>query len=154
MKSLIEVALASLLLAAVVVVVASVPVSAYHPYYTTGDHIIKLTVKPDSDCWNELYVRSSPKNNNNVLLNSVYIPNNDKPDAGPSETVYVSMYFKDSKMVQTKATNEGRIRTYVSIELVNGQDGERVTKYLPYDKEKKTLDFGTFFLHTDKSLCQ
>jgi hypothetical protein len=127
---------------------------AYHPYYTTGDHIIKLTVKPDSDCWNELYVRSTPKNNNHVLLNFVYIPNNDKPDAGPSETVYVSYYFKDAKMVQTKSTNEGRIRTYVTIELVNEQTGQTVTKYLPYDKEKKTLDFGTFFLHTDKSLCQ
>ena len=129
-------------------------VGAYHPYYTTGDHIIKLVIKPDSDCWNELYVRSTPKNNNHVLLNYVYIPNNDKPDAGPSETVYVSMYFKDIKMQQTKSTNEGKIRTYVSIELVNEQDGETVTKYLPYDSSKKTIDFGTYYLHTNPSLCQ
>jgi len=101
-----------------------------------------------------LYVRSTPKNNNHVLLNYVYIPNNDKPDAGSSETVYVSMYFKDIKMQQTKSTNEGRIRTYVTIELANEQNGETVTKYLPYDKEKKTIDFGVFYLHTDKSLCQ
>jgi hypothetical protein len=128
-------------------------VEAYHPYYTTGDHIIKLTVKPDTDCWSELYIRSTPKHNNHVLLNFVYIKNNDAPDAGPSETVYLSMYFKDAKMVQTKATNEGRIRTYVTIELVNEQNGETVTKYLPYDKEKKTLNFGTFYLHTDPALC-
>lgn len=141
-------------MAVLVFSIGSIEAQAYHPYYTTGDHIIKLVIKPDSDCWNELYVRSTPKNNNHVLLNFVYIPNNDKPDAGPSETVYVSYYFKDAKMVQTKATNEGRIRTYVTIELVNEQTGQTVTKYLPYDKEKKTLDFGTFFLHTDKSLCQ
>lgn len=141
------------LVAAVLIVMVSA-VEAYHPYYTTGDHIIKLTVKPDSDCWSELYIRSTPKHNNHVLLNFVYIKNNDAPDAGPSETVYLSMYFKDAKMVQTKATNEGRIRTYVTIELVNEQTGETVTKYLPYDKEKKTLDFGTFYLHTDPSLCR
>lgn len=135
-------------------VIAITSAQAYHPYYTSGDHTIKLTVKPDSDCWNELYIRSTPKNNNNVLLNYVYIKNNDTPDAGPSETITVSMPFKDSKMQQTKSTNEGRIRTYVTIELVNEQDGETVTKYLPYDKEKRTIDFGTYLLHTDKSLCQ
>ena len=142
------------LMAVLVFSIGSIEAQAYHPYYTSGDHIIKLVIKPDSDCWNELYVRSTPKNNNHVLLNFVYIPNNDKPDAGPSETIYVSYYFKDAKMVQTKSTNEGRIRTYVTIELVNEQTGQTVTKYLPYDKEKKTLDFGVFYLKTDKSLCQ
>jgi len=129
-------------------------VRADRPYYTSGDHIIKLIVRFDSDCWNEIYARATPKNNNHVLLNYQYIDNNDKPDAGPSEVLKLSWYFKDSKMQQTASTNEDRIRTYVTIELVNEQNGETVTKYLHYDAGRRTIDFGTFLMHTDKSLCQ
>jgi hypothetical protein len=139
-----------MLLAAVVVAV--MPVQAA-PYFSTGDHKIKFTVKFDSDCWNEIYARATPKNNNHVLLNKQTIKNNDAPDAGPSETLYLKWNFAGSKMTQTKATNEGRIRTYVTIELVNGLNGETVTKYMAYDSTQTTTDFGTFYMHTDKSLC-
>jgi len=150
LKVFISVAVAVTLLAAVVVAV--VPVEAA-PYFSSGDHQIKLTVKFDSDCWESIYSRATPKNNNHVLLNKQTIENNDTPDAGPSETVYLKWNFASSKMTQTKATNEGRIRTYVTIELVNGMTGETVTKYQAYDPAQKVNDFGTFFLHTDKSLC-
>lgn len=152
MKSFIAVILAVTLLAAVVVSVAVMPVQAA-PYFSSGDHKIKLTVKFDSDCWESIYARATPKNNNHVLLNKQTIENNDTPDAGPSETLYLKWNFAGSKMTQTKATNEGRIRTYVTIELVNGLNGETVTKYIAYNPAQTTTDFGTFFLHTDKSLC-
>jgi hypothetical protein len=141
------------LVAGILVVMVSA-VEAATPYYTTGDHTIRMVVKFDSDCWKEIYARATPKHNNHVLLNFIIIPNDDKPDAGPSETVYIYLPFKDAKMVQTKSTNENRIRSYVTIELVNGADGETVTKYMAYDKDKRVQDFGTFLLHTDKSLCQ
>lgn len=123
------------------------------PYFSTGDHKIKFTVKFDSDCWNEIYARATPKNNNHVLLNKQIIPNNDTPDAGPSETLYLKWNFAGSKMTQTKSTNEGRIRTYVTIELTDTITGETVTKYKAYDPSRTTTDFGTFYMHTDKSLC-
>jgi len=151
MKAFISVAVAVTLLAAVVVAV--IPVQAA-PFYSSGDHQIKLTVKFDTDCWSEIYARATPKNNNHVLLNKQTIENNDTPDAGPSETLYLKWKFAGSKMTQTKATNEGRIRTYVTIELVNGLNGETVTKYMAYDPAKSTTDFGTFLMHTDPSLCK
>lgn len=144
----------SLLVITIGIVAIKEAEAAATPYYTTGDHTIRMVVKFDSDCWNEIYARATPKHNNHVLLNFIIIPNNDKPDAGPSETVYIYLPFKDAKMVQTKATNENRIRSYVTIELVNGADGQTVTKYMAYDKNKRVQDFGTFFLTTDKSLCQ
>ena len=152
MKLFIASAVVVTILAALVVAV--MPVHADKPYYSSGDHIIKLVVRFDSDCWNEIYARATPKNNNHVLLNYQYIDNNDKPDAGPSETLHLQWYFKDSKMQQTASTNEGRIRTYVTIELTNGLNGETVTKYLGYDAGRRTIDFGYFNMHTDKGLCQ
>ena len=117
------------------------------PYYSTGDHTIRLVVKFTNDHWNEIYARATPKNNNHVLLNFIYVQNNDKPDCGPSETVYLYLPFKDAKMVQTKSTNENRIRTYVTLELVDGSTGETVTKYMAYDKTKRIQDFGVFLMH-------
>jgi hypothetical protein len=140
----VAVAIAGILLAAVVVAVT--PVQAA-PYYTTGDHTIRLVVKFTNDNWHEIYARATPKNNNHVLLNYQYVENNDKPDCGPSETIYLYLPFKDAKMVQTKATNENRIRTYVTLELVDESTGETVTKYLAYDKNKRVQDFGTFLMH-------
>ena len=123
-------------------------VQADRPYYSSGDHIIKLVVKFQNDNWNEIYARATPKNNNHVLLNYQYVDNNDKPDCGPSEVLKLQWYFKDSKMEQTKATNEGRIRTYVAIELVDGSTGATVTKYLSYNAGIRTIDFGTFLMPT------
>lgn len=143
----------ALMLASSIIMIAEKQAQAA-PYYTTGDHTIRLVVKFDSDCWNEIYARATPKHNNHVLLNSIYIYNNDKPDAGPSETVYIYLPFKDAKMVQTKSTNENRIRTYVEIELVDGSNGQTVTKYMAYQKDKRIQDFGTFYMRTDKTLCQ
>jgi hypothetical protein len=128
-------------------------VRADKPYYSRGDHIIKLVVKFDSDCWDEIYARATPKNNNHVLLNYQYVDNNDKPDSGPSEVLKLQWKFKEKKMDQTQATNENKIRTYVSIELVGEIPGETVTKYLTFNTGKRTIDFGIFLLHTDKSRC-
>jgi len=152
LKVFVSVAVALTLLAAVIVSVAGMPVQAA-PYFSSGDHKIKLTVKFDSDCWESIYARATPKNNNHVLLNKQTIENNDAPDAGPSETLYLKWNFAGSKMTETKATNEGRIRTYVTIELVNGLNGETVTKYMAYNPAQTTTDFGVFNMRTDPSLC-
>lgn len=132
----------------------SSPVSAYNYYYPTGDHTIRMVIKFDSDCWNEIYARATPKNNNHQLLNYVYVYNNDKPDPGPSETIYLYLPFKDVKMQQTKATNEGRIRAYVEIELVDESTGQTVTKYLAYQKDQRIQDFGTYLMKTNPELCR
>ena len=95
MNFVIGITLISLLIAGVFGVVA-----ADKPYYPSGDHIIKLVVKFDSDCWSEIYARATPKNNNHVLLNFQYIDNNDKPDKGPSEVLKLSWHFKEKKMEQ------------------------------------------------------
>jgi hypothetical protein len=134
------------LVAGILVVMVSA-VEAATPYYTTGDHTIRLVVKFTNDNWHEVYARSTPKHNNHVLLNYIIVQNNDKPDCGPSETLYLYLPFKDAKMVQTKATNENRIRTYVTLELVDGTTGETVTKYLEYHKEKRIQDFGIYLMH-------
>jgi hypothetical protein len=138
-----------------IALLASIGIGVVHatPYFSSGDHKIKFTVKFDSDCWNEIYARSTPKNNNHVLLNKQVIKNNDAPDSGPSETLYLKWNFAGSKMTQTKSTNEGRIRTYVTIELTESITGETVTKYAAYDPAQTTTDFGTFYMHTNKSLC-
>src|SRR6185436_19601888 len=145
MKVFIAVAVAVTILAALVVAV--MPVHADKPYYSTGDHTIRLVVKFTNDNWHEIYARSTPKNNNHVLLNYQYIENNYKPDCGPSEIIYIYLPLKDAKMVQTKSTNENKIRSYVTLELVDESTGETVTKYLPYDKNKRVQDFGVFLLH-------
>ena len=123
------------------------------PFYITGDHTAKATVKFENDCWHEIYARLTPKNNNGVLLNKQTIPNNDEPDNGPSETVYLKWKFKGAKFDSTSSTNEGRARLYVKIELTESITGETVTKYQAVSTDQSTWDFGTYFMHTDSSLC-
>lgn len=144
----------AIMLGGILAVMLPMPfVFADRPYYSSGDHIIKGVIKFQNDCWHEVYIRATPKNNNHVLLNYQYIQNNDTPDNGPSEIVTFSMYFKASKMTQTSSTNEGRIRNYVTIELQEGLNGETVTKYLSFDAGRRTIDFGTYYMHTNPALC-
>ena len=97
MKSL-ALVLGLVLVASILVAVVNVAHAAT-PYILPGDHKIRLVVKFTNDNWNEIYARATPKNNNHVLLNFIYVQNNDKPDCGPSETVYLYLPFKDAKMV-------------------------------------------------------
>ena len=123
------------------------------PYYKKGTHKIVALVKFDSDCWDEIYARATPKNHNGEVLNKQTIENNDKPDNGPSEVVKLSWKFKTDKFDKTSSTNEGKIRTYVTIELVGEIYGDTVTKYKTFDAGKKKLDFGVFNMKTNPDLC-
>jgi|SRR5580765_432503 len=167
MKSFITVILAVTLLAAVVVAV--MPVQAA-PYFSKADilaaggeptgRLIGIVKAVDSntgkssDCWNEHYLRATPKNNNHVLLNKETIKNNDKPDAGPGEMHSFSWYYDVKKMQATRATNEGKVRLYDAIELVDGSTGETVTKYMSRVAGKITIDFGIFTVHVDGRMCK
>ena len=167
MKSFITVILAVTLLAAVVVAV--MPVQAA-PYFSKADILaaggeptgkligivkaVDSNTGKSSDCWNEHYLRATPKNNNHVLLNKETIKNNDKPDAGPGEMHSFSWYYDVKKMQSTRATNEGKVRLYDAIELVDGTTGETVTKYMSRVAGKITIDFGIFTVHVDGRMCQ
>lgn len=149
--------MASVLIAVMLMAVLAFSIAQVQarPYFTTvtPDKIVGVIV-PDSDCFHEFYARATPKNNNHVLLNKETIPNNDRPDAGPGEAHKFVWYYDIRKMIQTTATNEGKIRTYVTIELTDSITGMTVTKYLHLDTGNHRLDFGIFNLKTDKSLCQ
>jgi hypothetical protein len=134
-------------------VVAMAEVQA-KPFFTkkTNNKIIGV-IKSDSDCWHEYYARATPKNSNHVLLNKETIVNNDKPDAGASEIHKFSWYYDINKIKQTAATNENKIRTYVTIELTEAITGETVTFYKTIQAGQKTIDFGVFQMHTDKAIC-
>lgn len=122
------------------------------PYFTkvTPDKIVGV-IMSDSDCWHEYYARATPKNNNGILLNKETIKNNDAPDAGPSEVHKFGWYYDRNKMTQA---SEGRIRTYVTIELTDSITGETVTKYLSVGSDQHRVDFGIYQMHTNKALCQ
>jgi hypothetical protein len=163
------VVMAVTLLAAVVVSVAVMPVQAA-PYFSKADILaaggeptgkligvvkaVDSNTGRSSDCWNEHYLRATPKNNNHVLLNKETIKNNDKPDAGSGESHSFSWYYDVKKMQATKLTNEGKVRLYDAIELVDGTTGETVTKYISRVAGKITIDFGIFTVHVDGRMCQ
>ena len=158
MKAIIAVAVAGILLASVAIAVF--PVEA-KPFYTTITPYkiigVVKTVGPDgrsNDCWTEHYLRATPKNNNHVLLNKETIKNNDAPDNGPSETHKFSWYYDFQKMIDTSATNEGRIRLYDTIELTDTITGQTVTKYLHVDSATHSVDFGIFTLRVNPDLCR
>lgn len=136
------------------ITIAITPQTDAKPFFTkrTNNKIVGV-IKSDSDCWHEYYARATPKNNNHVLLNKETIKNNDKPDAGISEIHKFSWYYDINKIKQTAATNEGKIRTYVEIELQEGINGETVTHYKTIEAGKKTVDFGVFNMKTNKELC-
>ena len=127
---------------------------AAKPYFKKGSNTLIAVVKFQNDCWDEIYARATPKNSNNEVLNKQSIYNNDKPDNGPSEVIKLKWRVDSSKMDKTSGTNEGKIRYYVEIELVGHIQGETVTKYKSFTAGDNTLDFGTFFMHTNPELCQ
>ena len=156
MKQLIVIAITAVIFSAALVSTAQAT-----PYFTkkTDYKIIGVvkTIGPDgksNDCWHEHYLRATPKNNNQVLLNKETIKNNDAPDNGPSETHTFSWYYDRNKMVQTADTNEQRIRLYDTIELTDTITGETVTKYLHADKGTHSLDFGVFNMHVNPAYCK
>lgn len=131
-----------------------VPVSAKSkPFNSKGDHRLIAVVKFDSDCWDEIYARATPKNNNHVLLNKQTITNNDEPDSGPSEVLKLKWNIKGATIKQTSSTNEGKIRYYVEIELVDGSNGETLTQYKTFNAKNHDLTFDTFNMKTDPTLC-
>lgn len=150
MKTLIAFMVATILLTSVVIYTEAL---ADKPYYKKGTHKIIALVKFQNDCWDEIYARATPKNHNSDVLNKQYIDNNDEPDNGPSEVIKLSWKFKTDKFDKTIDTNEGKIRTYVTIELVGEIEGATVTKYKTFDAGKKKLDFGTFYMKTNPDLC-
>ena len=115
--------------------------------------VVDIRTGKPTDCWNEHYLRATPKNNNHVLLNKEIIKNNDRPDALPGEMHSFSWYYDVKKMQATSSTNEGRVRTYDAIELVDGTTGETVTKYMSRVAGQITIDFGIFTVHVDSRMC-
>jgi hypothetical protein len=146
--------LVSLLTVVLLVSIVSLVSVEAKPFFTkkTSYKIIGV-IKVDSDCWHEHYARATPKNNNHVLLNKETIANNDAPDSGPGEMHKFSWYYDINKIKNTAATNEGKIRTYVTIELTDSITGETVTKYKSVTTAKGSVDFGVFEMHTNKELC-
>lgn len=137
-----------------------IPVEAT-PFYTTKTNYkiigVVKTIGPDgksNDCWHEHYLRATPKNNNHILLNKETIPNNDRPDNGPSETHTFSWYYDFQKMINTASTNEQRIRLYDTIELTDTITGQTVTKYIHADSGTHQIDFGVFTMHVNPDLCK
>ena len=130
------------------------------PFNSKGNHRLLAVVKfqdPDgksNNCWDEIYARATPKNNNHDVLNKQTIENNDTPSNGPSEIIKLTWNFKDAIIKKTSTTNEGKIRYYVEIELVGGIVGETVTKYKTFDAGTRDLDFGVFLMHTNPELCK
>src|SRR6476620_2886350 len=110
-------------------------VEAKLPLNSKGNHRLLAIVKfqdpsgKNNNCWDEIYARATPKNNNHDVLNKQTIENNDTPSNGPSEMIKLKWNFKEATIKQTSTTNEGKIRYYVEIELVGGIVGETVAKY-------------------------
>ena len=133
--------------------------------------MIFLTLKPvdpsgkSNNCYNELYARATPKNNNHVLLNKEEIKN-PNPNNGPSKIYPMKWYYDDATFHKTDSTNEGKIRTYANaIQFVFGTEKnlQVVTKYISQAREIKTtydgrvvyvLEFGEYKVVTDPSHCQ
>ena len=128
------------------------------PFNSKGNHRLLAVVKfqdPDgksNNCWDEIYARATPKNNNHDVLNKQTIENNNAPSNGPSEIIRLKWNFNDAILKKTSTTNEGKIRYYVEIELVNEILGETVTKYKSFDAGSRDLDFGVFVMHTNPEL--
>ncbi len=129
------------------------------PLNSVGDHRLLAIVKfqdpngKSNNCWDEIYARATPKNNNHDVLNKQTVVN-DKPSNGPARIIRLTWNFKDTVIKQTSTTNEGKIRYYVEIELVGGILGETVTKYKSFDASTRDLDFGVFVMHTNPELCK
>jgi hypothetical protein len=137
------------------VLVFSIAEAQGAPYYrTVTNHKLVAIVKFDSDCWDEIYARAVPYHNNQVVLNKQTIKNNDAPDNGPSERIRLAWFFQVSKMDQTAITNDGKIRFYVEIELVNHQMGQTVTQIKTFNAANFELQFDQFNMKTNKALCQ
>ena len=151
-KLIVTAALAIVLLSATMTM--TVQAKQPKPNSSSGDHKLIAIVKFDSDCWNEIYARATPKNNNHDLLNKQTVFNNDKPDQGPSEIVKLSWKFKSKVVTNTASTNEGKIRYYVEIELADGSDGLTLTQYKTFSAKNKELQFDTFNMKTNPELCQ
>jgi hypothetical protein len=130
------------------------------PFNSKGDHRLLAIVKfqdpngKNNNCWDEIYARATPKNNNHDVLNKQTIENNDTPSNGPSEIIRLTWNFKEATIKKTSTTNDGKIRYYVEIELVGGIVGETVTKYKTFDAGTRDLDFGVFLMHTNPDLCK
>ena len=128
------------------------------PFYSKGDHKLLAIVKfqdpngKNNNCWDEIYARATPKNNNRDVLNKQTIENNNAPSNGPSEILRLKWNFNDVTLKETSTSNEGKIRYYVEIELVGGIVGETVTKYKTFDAGTRDLDFGIFIMHTNPEL--
>jgi len=135
-------------------------VEAKLPLNSKGNHRLLAIVKfqdpngKNNNCWSEIYARATPKNNNHDVLNKQTIENNNSPSNGPSEIIRLKWNFNDAILKKTSTTNEGKIRYYVEIELVNEILGETVTKYKSFDAGSRDLDFGVFVMHTNPELCK
>ena len=93
------------------------------PFNSKGDHRLLAIVKfqdpngKSNNCWDEIYARATPKNNNHDLLNKQTIENNNIPSNGPSEIIRLKWNFNEATLKMTSTTNEGKIRYYLVIEL-------------------------------------
>lgn len=119
------------------------------PLYKSGDgHYIVFHIKFSNACWEELYMRASPKGANHRALNSLTVYNTDPANVPQPELVYKLPF--DGKKVE-KYSAEKRTRAYVTAELP-GQHYNTVTLYQPYSRGTAYYHFH-FFIKTEPMYC-
>lgn len=115
------------------------------PHYNTGPYVAKITVRMDSDCWDEVYVRASDSKDASKLLNKQTFRNH------PGETGWVKIVT--SLKFKTEKLDTGRIRAYAVVD--DGFDTDYQYKTFTNTQYEKQgfIDF-SFHLNTNKALCQ
>lgn len=120
----------------------------YTPYYSIGNIKLKVTVKFDSNCWNNLKIRANARDNNHILLNS-QVFQNENPSLGPTEDIHTVLKFMSIKVTNKDTNPSGRFRVYVVID-----DGfQTKSKYFVFDPARTTYSM-TFNMNTNQENCQ
>jgi hypothetical protein len=123
------------------------------PYYTTGDTTLKGVMKVDSNCWDLIYLRGTPKGANHVLLNYQYWHNDNPTSEIKTITLSYELKFKIVRILQSP---EQRARVYAEVELTTKDYEYTATVYfgITQDMKGKTISVPTLYLHTNPSLCR
>lgn len=122
------------------------------PYYTSGDTTLKGVMKVDSNCWDLIYLRGTPKGANHILLNYQYWHNDNPTSEIKTITLSYELKFKIVRILQSP---EQRARVYAEVELTTKDFEYTATVYFGIDQSMKgkTISVPTLYLHTNPSLC-
>lgn len=118
----------------------------YPPFYTKGPYYAKVTVRLDTDCWEQVKVRFTPDKHNDVLVNKQYFHNN-KPGLTHWTKIQTAMKFGVEKL------DNGRLRGYAVVD-VNGDSDYQYKTFTNTEYQKQGWIPWSFHLKTDTSKCK